>query len=261
MRNFRKIRSELIKLMSTKVFLIVALLIVPFQALLAYVSGRQVLSCGLDAVPDESNNLIEAMPPLEYFGFDVTAFALIPLIVMGALFGAMEFKRHCLRTSLIYMGGRNKLFAAKTIAVALLSFLLSFVSVFTSIAVTHLSFGDQGLMVGVFNAEVWRFIMTSSLALSCLTLLSFAMGFIFRSPVPVMIFLIVQAYNVGNLLAERFTVCKFLPVALCNSLIPSSPSAYTSSVAGSLAGLLSWIALFLIAGLLIMERRDVGGEY
>ncbi|MBQ1739510.1 MAG: hypothetical protein II108_04645 [Clostridiales bacterium] len=261
MRIIRNTGSEILKLISTKVFLIVAILIIPFQALLAYVSGRQVLSCGLDAVPDESNHLLEAMPPLEYFGFDVIAFALIPLIVMGALFGAMEFKRHCLRTSLIYMGGRGRLFAAKSLAVTIVSFVLSFASVFTSIAVTHLAFGEQGLTVGIFNSEVWRFIMTSSLALTCLTLLSFAMGFIFRSSVPAMIFLIVQAYNVGNLLADKFALCKFLPVALCNSLIPSSPSAYTSSVAGSLGALVLWIALFLVLSIVIMEKRDIGGEY
>lgn len=261
MRIVRKIKSEIRKLMSTKVFLIVAILVVPFQAILAYVSGKQILSCGLDAVPDETNHLLEAMPPMEYFGFDVVAFSLIPLIVMGALFGAMEFKRHCLRTSLIYMGGRRNLFMAKTLAVAAVSFVLSFLSVFTAIAVTHLSFGDQGLTIGVFNGEVWRFIMTSSLALMGLTVLAYAMGFIFRSSIPAMIFLIVQAYNVGNLLAEKFSICKFLPVALCNSLIPSSPAVYTTSVVRSVGVLALWIVLFLGMSVVIMERKDIGGEY
>lgn len=261
MRMIRKILSELFKLISTKVFLIVAMIIIPVQSALGFVSAKQILSVGLNAVPTKENNLIEAMPPIEYFGFDVVLLSVMALIVMGAIFGAMEYKRHCMRTTLVYMGNRRDLLISKTSAVALLSFVLSFVSVFMTILVTHMTFKDQGLPLIVFNATVWKFMMSTSISLTAVTLLSYAMGFIFKTAIVPMIFLIVQAYNIGELLASKFRICRYLPIHLSNTLIPSSPDIYSASPVKTFLILVVWILVFMVTGYMMFSRKDLRGEY
>ena len=261
MDMIKKILSEIIKLISTKVFLIVAVIMIPIQSALAYISARQILSVGLDAVPTEDNGLIEAMPPIEYFGFDVVMLSVMALIVLGAIFGAMEYKRHCMRTTLVYMGNRRDLLISKTSAVVLLSFALSLISVFTTILVTHLTFGGQGLPLVVFNSTVWKFILSTSISLTAVTVLSYAMGFIFKTSIVPMIFLIVQAYNIGELLASKFSICRYLPIHLSNSLIPSSPDIYSEVPVRTFLILLAWILIFMVTGYVMFSRKDLRGEY
>lgn len=261
MDMIKKILSEIIKLISTKVFLIVAVIMIPVQSALAYISARQILSVGLDAVPTEDNGLIEAMPPIEYFGFDVVMLSVMALIVLGAIFGAMEYKRHCMRTTLVYMGNRRDLLISKTSAVVLLSFALSLISVFTTILVTHLTFGGQGLPLVVFNSTVWKFILSTSISLTAVTVLSYAMGFIFKTSIVPMIFLIVQAYNIGELLASKFSICRYLPIHLSNSLIPSSPDIYSEVPVRTFLILLAWILIFMVTGYVMFSRKDLRGEY
>ncbi len=261
MDMIKKILSEIIKLISTKVFLIVAVIMIPIQSALAYISARQILSVGLDAVPTEDNGLIEAMPPIEYFGFDVVMLSVMALIVLGAIFGAMEYKRHCMRTTLVYMGNRRDLLISKTSAVVLLAFALSLISVFTTILVTHLTFGGQGLPLVVFNSTVWKFILSTSISLTAVTVLSYAMGFIFKTSIVPMIFLIVQAYNIGELLASKFSICRYLPIHLSNSLIPSSPDIYSEVPVRTFLILLAWILIFMVTGYVMFSRKDLRGEY
>lgn len=253
--------SELLKLSCTKVCRIVTLLVIAVQSLISYVSARQILSVGLHAVPTETNGLLEPMPPIEYMGFDVIMFATIPMIVMGALFGALEFKQHCMRTTLLYFGSKSRLFWSKTLAVTLTAFVVSLVSSILTVTVTHLTFGADGLTPPVFNSTVWKFILMSAVSLTLLTLLSYAIGFLCHTAVVPLLFLIIQAYNIGNILADKFEVCRYLPVALCNGLIASSESSLSGVPLKNTVGLLIWIAIFAAASYAVFVRTDLQGEY
>lgn len=253
--------SELMKLCCTKVCRIVTLLVIAFQSLLAYVSAKQVLSVGFDAVPTAENGLAEPLPPLEYMGFDVIMFATIPMIVLGAIFGAAEFKQHSLKTTLLYFGSKRNLFISKTLAVTIVTFFISLISTVFTITITHFTFGAEELKPFVFNGTVWKFIILSALSLTLLTLLSYAIAFLCRTAVVPLLFLIIQAYNVGNMLAEKFEVCRYLPVALSNGMIASSENAMTNMPLKNTVGLLMWIVLFIAAGYIVFRKIDLQGEY
>ena len=101
----------------------------------------------------------------------------------------------------------------------------------------------------------------SAVSLTLLTLLSYAIGFLCRTAVVPLLFLIIQAYNLGNILADKFEVCRYLPVALCNGLISSSESSLSGIPLKNTVGLLIWIAIFAAASYAVFVRTDLQGEY
>lgn len=257
----QKLHSELLKIRCTTVWMVVAILVTAAQGFLAFVSAKQNLAVGLTATPETCPDLLEAMPPLAFMGFDVILFSTIPLIVLGAVIGAAEYKQHCLRTTLLSLGKKSDVFFAKTLALTMHALILAAVSVILTITVTHLTFGAEGLQPLVFTPEVWRYIALSITALTLLTILAYIMGFLCRSAVFPLLFLIIQAYNVGDLLAERFAVCRLLPVSLVNRLIASSESMLTNNPAQNILILLLWVAVTGIAAYLLFRKRDLRGEY
>lgn len=256
----RTLHSELLKLWYTKATRIVVLLVTLLQGGLAYISAKQILAVGLDATPETCSDLIGALPPLEYMGFDVVGFVTIPLIVLGSIYGAGEYKRHSMRTTLLSTCQKATVFTSKLFLITTVSFLLSFLSIFITITVTHATFGVQGLRLFAFNPMVWKFMMIGTIGLMLLTVLSFVIAFLFRTSIVPMLFLIPQAYNLGNVLAEHFHICRFLPVSLVNHLIASSESIFSSHPATNIAFLSIWI---LIIGMVAFARffiSDLGGE-
>ena len=262
MKRFRQnLCSELFKIGCTKVCRIVTILVTVMQGFLAYISAKQILSVGLDAVPDASNGLLEAMPPIEYMGFDVIMFSTIPMIVFGATCGASEYKLHGMRTTLLYLGDKKRLYAVKLIATTLFAFTISLVSVITTITITHLTLGKEGLVPLVFNVTVWKFIIMAVISITLTTLLSYVIGFLFRTAVVPLLFLIIQAYNVGDMIAEKFKVCRLLPVSLANRMIASSESMLSPHPVYNTLGLFIWIVVFAFAGFLLFRKSDLRGEY
>lgn len=262
LKNFRQnLFSELMKIVCSKVYKIVALLVIGAQGILAYVAAKQNLFIGLDATPETCPELIEAMPAIEFLGFDVIMFSTIPMIVLGAICGAAEYKMHSLRTTLLALGKKSRVFITKTIVVTLVAFILSLVSVIVTIAITHVTFGKEGLNPIVFNATVWKHISLSIIAITLLTVLAYVIGFLCRTAVFPMLFLIIQAYNVGDMLAERFEICKLLPVSLVNRMIASSESMLTPHPLQNIAWLLAWIVVVGIVGFFVFWKMDLRGEY
>lgn len=255
------LQSEILKMLHTTSCKVVISILILVQAFLAYVTAKQTMAVGLDAVPDEFNGLLEAMPPIEFMGFDCVMLGTIPLIVLGALWGALEYKLHCMRTTLLYFGNKKNLFCVKTIAVILLVFIIAFISTVLTISITHLTLGGQGLTPLFFNSKVWKFILMSVVSLTLLTVLSFFIGFLFRTSVVPMLFLVVQAYNLGNILADKFKICKYLPVALSNHLIASSDKIFTSAPWQNIIGLLIWSGVFAVISFIIFQKSDLKGVY
>lgn len=258
---FMKLYSESLKLLYSKSTKIVAILVLGLQGALAYVSSRQILSVGLNATPETCRNLVEAMPPLEYMGFDVAFFGTIPMIVLGALYGASEYKLHSMRTTLLYTGKKSQVFFLKLITITSTSFLMAFLSIIITINITHATFGDDGLKILVFNPLVWKFIFLATLSWTFLSVLSFVMSFFFRTAILPLLFLIVQAYSLGNLLAEKFSFGKLLPVSLANKLIASSESMLSIKPLQNIASLIIWVTLFGVLALFRFCKNDLKGEY
>lgn len=257
----RVLYSELLKIWYMKATRIVILLVTILQSGLAYVSAKQILAVGLDATPETCSDLIGALPPLEYMGFDVVGFVTISLIVLGSIYGAGEYKKHSMRTTLLSTCQKATVFASKLFMIIMFSSLLSFLSVFITITVTHATFGVQGLKVFVFNPMVWKFIIIATIGLMLLTVLSFVIGFLFRTSIVPMLFLIPQVYNLGNILAEHFYICRFLPVSLINGLIASSESIFSSHPVTNMVFISIWILMISVIAFIRFFFSDLGGEY
>ena len=157
--------SELLKISYSKLFKIVLLLIFIVQPFFAYLGTKAVLEFGLQATPENTPILAEAIPPIEYLGFDTVMLGLMPMIILGAVYGGSEFKNHQLRTSLLAYSDKKSLYFFKLMTLTILSLVLSFLSIIVTIEVTHVTLGNLGLSV-LLSSKVWYFICDTSMGKS-----------------------------------------------------------------------------------------------
>ncbi|MBQ9658500.1 MAG: ABC transporter permease [Clostridia bacterium] len=255
------IHSEMLKLWYSKITKIVLILVVVFQAFLTYTEIKQILEIGLDATPETNESLIEAIPPIEYLGFDSVIFGMLPMIVLGACYGGIEYKKHGMRTALLCCNNKKHVFLGKIITIAISSFLISFISVFITIVTSHITLGNRGLPLITFNKLLWKFIILATLSMSLITVLSFIIAFGTRSTIISLMFLIPQIYNIGNLLGEKFVIGKFLPIYLGNQLIATSEQVFTKHPLKNIALITLWIFFIGIISYFRFKKSDLGGKY
>lgn len=258
---FKAFYSEVLKFSYMKATKIVLAIVLVLQTGLAYIAAKQILLVGLNATPETNHNLLEAIPSIEYLGFDVTLLGILPMIVLGALYGALDYKFHSMRTSLLSINKKTNLFVSKFITIAITSWLISILSILLTIIATHIVLGDKGLDVFNLPMIVWSFIFRDAFAWTALTVLSFLIGFLCRSAIIPLLFLIPQVYNLGDLLAEHFYLARFLPFALGKGLIASSEQTLTTSPFSNITFLSLWIFLFGCLAYVRFVKSDLGEVY
>ncbi|MBP2623486.1 ABC transporter permease [Streptococcus oricebi] len=259
MQFLYSLHSECLKLYYQRATHIVLLFLVFFQSFLAFVGGKQILETGLSATPETNSQLAEAIPPIEYIGFDVTLFGIFVMIILGAIHGSKEYKRGTIRTSALSVSNRWTLFISKLLVWLVFTVVLSFVSIFVTIVMTHIALGKSGLPLYSFNPNVWLFILYATLSWVFLGTLSYFIALLFKNSVVSMLFLLPQVYNIGSFLATHFVVAKYLPVALGQGLIASSPAALTKQVGASIVILLSWCGIIGLIAFVRFVKNDIGG--
>lgn len=262
MKTFsRTIRFELTKICSIKVWWVICALVIVIQPLLALMAAKGYLQIGLDATTETHPGLVQSLPPLDYFGFDIVPFGLLPMVVFGGIIGASEYKHHQLRTTLLGQSSRIKVFFAKIIALLICSTFISCLAIFATVSIMHVGLGELGLHPVSLSTIAWQFIGFSVLAWVLLTILSFGIGIIVRNAIVPLAFLVPQIYNLGNYLAERWEWGEYLPVAAGNLLFvtPTAPFEH-DPLKGSIV-LLVWVMLTLITSYYAFIHSDVGGKY
>ena len=252
--------SELLKISYSKLFKIVLLILFIVQPFFSYLGIKAVLELGLQATPENTPILAEAIPPIEYLGFDTVMLGLMPMIILGAVYGGSEFKHHQLRTTLLANSNKKSLFFKKLMTLTLLSVILSFLSIIVTIEVAHVTLENLGLSV-LLSSKVWYFILLATLAWVSLTILSYFIAFLSRTAIASLLFLIPQIYNVGEFLSTHFEWGKVLPVALGNSFIASSETRFSSHPFWTVTVLFLWVFIFGLIAYRQFEKRDVGGKF
>ena len=257
----RNIQTELIKICSRGVWWVIGALVVVVQPFLAIIAAKGYAQIGLDATPETHPQLAEAFPPLDYFGFDVVLFGLLPMVFFGAIIGASEYKHHELRTTLLNISSRVQVFCAKVLALLICSTFLSFLAISATVSITHFALGELGLHPIYLSTIAWKFIGFSVLNWTLLTILSFGIGMLFRNAIVPLVFLVPQFYNIGSYLAQRWEWGEYLPVAAGNLLLatPTSPFEHEPLKGGIV--LLIWVMLALLTSYYMFIRSDVGGKY
>lgn len=263
MKTFhRTIQSELIKICSSKGWWVICALVVVVQPLFAIVVAKGYAQIGLDATPETHPDVLaEAIPPLDYLGFEVVLFGVLPMVVFGGMIGASEYKYHELRTTLLCQSDRNQVYLSKVFALLICSTFLSFLSIAATISTMHLSLGELGLHPFNLSSIAWQFIGFSALDWIFLTMLSFGIGMLFRNAIVPFVFLVPQVYNLGNYLAQRWEWGEYLPVAAGNLLIATPTDLLEHEPLKGGIVLLIWVMLALLTSYYTFTRRDVGGKY
>lgn len=260
-RFYRTVGFELAKISSSKGGYITALIVIILQPFLAIIEAKSIAVIGLEATPETCPQLAEALPPLEYMGFDVVLFGLLPMVVFGALIGANEFKNHNLRTTLLCQNNRSSVFLAKIVSLTIITVSVSIITNFLTIAATHIGLGEIGLNPFLLSPITWKYIGFTVIYWVLLTMLSFGIGMLFRNSLVPLFFLIPQVYNLGEFLAKRWDWGEYLPVAAGNLLI-ATPTDFLehNPVKGSII-LLLWVGVSISSAMYFFVHNDVGGNY
>lgn len=252
--------SEFLKIIYNKATQIVLPVIIIVQPALAYISAKQILYVGLEATPETDSNLLEAIPPIEYIGFDTILIGLFAMIILGSILGSSEFKKNSLRTTLLLQPNKMIFFKTKLLVSIIFVFIISFLSIFISIACSQYALGVSGLNPINLNSKVWYFIILGTISWTIVTMLSYFIAFLFKNSVAPLIFLIPQLYNIGEFLADRINIARFLPISLGQDLIATTPSRLTTTPGISVALLSLWVVLVAFIGYYRFIRKDVGTE-
>lgn len=257
----RTIYSEFLKLITSRVWLIILGLVLIFQPLLGILEAKQLIFIGLDATPETHPELLEAIPPLDYFGFDSAVFGLLPIVIWAGVNGASEYKYHSLRTSMLCTNKRIILFVAKLLTVLISTILVSFSSIFITVSITHFGLGSLGLHPLALSSLAWRFVWYTTIYWVLLTTLSFFIGLFFRSMIIPLLFLIPQIYNFGNYIAEKWDWGKYFPVAAGNLIIATPVKSSVHDPVKGILILCLWILFTMVIALYSFIHSDVGGKY
>ena len=252
---------EFSKLINSRGWWIVFGLVIVLQPLLGLLEADQLLSIGLDATPATHPDLLEAMPPLDYFGFDAALFGVLPIVIWGGISGANEYKNHNLRTTMLYSNKRKELFNAKLLTILISTISISFISICITVAITHVRLGSLGLNPFILSQTTWKFIGYTTLNWILLTVLSFLIGLLFRNMIVPLIFLVPQIYNLGSYLAEKWPWGEYLPVAAGNFIVATPVKSYPHDPAKGTLILLLWIFFSMLIAFYSFTRSDVGGKY
>jgi ABC-type transport system involved in multi-copper enzyme maturation permease subunit len=257
----RTVYSECYKLIASRGWWIVFGLVIMLQPLFAFIGAGQTAAVGLDATPATHPELIAAFPPLDYLGFDACLFGMLPMVIFGGIFGASEYKNHHLRTTLLSSNKRGELLTAKLFAFLIATVLVSFISIFVTIAITHIGLGDLGLNPLTLSPIAWQFIGYTVIYWTLLAVLAFSLGLLFRNMIIPLVFLMPQIYNLGNFLAEKWSWGEYLPVAAGNFLIATPVDAFSHAPLKGTIIIALWLGVTLTIALYAFMKSDVGGKY
>ncbi len=126
---------------------------------------------------------------------------------------------------------------------------------------THYVLGQDGLLLFSLNGTVWFYIFLASIAWTLLGLLAYIMALAFKTAIVPLLFLLPQVYNLGTFLANYISAAKFLPVALGQGLIATSPQILEHNSLQNILLLLFWNFSFLALAIYRLLKSDiVGGE-
>lgn len=255
------LRTQFSHIMTKRIWWVVGILVFLIQPLLAFISAKQLIQIGLDATPETHPQLAQALPPVDYLGFEVTGFGIMAMVALGAVLGAEEYKNHQLRTSFLCNNKRKLFFFSKGLVMLFTLAVVSFISIFLTVMFTHIALADLGLSPFKLSKTAWIFIGYVIVVWLLLTLLAFYLGMIFRNSILPLIFLAPQFYIVGIYLMKHYSWGIYLPVA-AGQLLTASPTdtLVHDPVKGSMILILWTLASFLCA-MYFFTRRDVGGVY
>jgi len=272
----RPVAAEFSKILTTRMWWILALVLFGYIALLA--GGLAALFGGLDSgaiSPDAMNagggtglTGVGSIPPLIY-SFAASVGYVFP-VLLGALATTGEFRHQTLTPTFLATPKRGRVLGAKTIALFVVGAALGVVGLAASVGVGALVLGGFGVDPLLADGETWALIGRTVLAMAVWAVIGVGLGVLVPSQVASIVIVLAFTQFVEPLLrfASTFTqvtadIGKFLPGAASDALVGASfftlaspGGALLTSWQGAIV-LLAYGLLATVLGYFISWKRDV----
>ena len=272
----RPVAAEFSKILTTRMWWILALVLFGYIALLA--GGLAALFGGIDsgAISSDSVNTggggslagLGSLPPLIY-SFAASVGYVFP-VLLGALASTGEFRHQTLTPTFLATPRRARVLSAKTIALFVVGAAFGVVALAASVGIGALVFNGFGIDPLLADSATWALIGRTVLAMALWAVIGVGLGVLVPSQVASIVIVLAFTQFVEPLLrfASSFTevtadVGKFLPGAASDALVGASFFTLASpggAVLESWQGGLVLLAYGLLAtgfGYLVSWKRDV----
>lgn len=201
-----------------------------------------------------------------------TTFGEIVVAVLGALVITGEYSSGQIRSTLAAVPRRTRVFAAKSLVIAIWSFLLGVISLLLSWLVAAPFMGDEAPSFS--NTHIVGFIWGTGLAFAGIALLSLGMGYLVRSTAGAITVVVILLFIISiplSLMAMKWhwaaNVSSVMPSSVVQSVTDpftvsgqttwadTNPSLFlTHTQAVLIFG--AWVLVPLIAGWFVFSKRD-----
>ncbi|MET0955119.1 MAG: ABC transporter permease, partial [Cryobacterium sp.] len=231
----RPVAAEFAKILSTRMWWILALVLFGYIALLA--GGLSALFGGVDSgaiSPDSVSSgggaglsTLGSLPPLIY-SFAASVGYVFP-VLLGALATTGEFRHQTLTPTFLATPRRGRVLGAKTIALFVVGAALGLVGLAASVGVGALVFNGFGIDPLLADGETWALIGRTVLAMALWAVIGVGLGVLVPSQVASIVIVLAFTQFIEPLLrfASTFTqvtadIGKFLPGAASDALVGAS---------------------------------------
>lgn len=206
--------------------------------------------------------------------FDATAMSLrgvvnvgeLIIVVIGALMITSEYGTRMISTSLTAMPRRGVLYAAKAVVLAGVTFTVALVTAFASFFAGQAVLGPAYGGASIASPDALRAVLLSAVFVTCCALLAFGLGAVIRytaGAITTLYGLVFVIPLLAQVLPTNWfhDVARWLPGGpALDPIIAASPAAhqanYLFGAYGELAVFAGYAAVALIAGCLLLRRRD-----
>lgn len=267
------LRSELIKLTSTRLWWILALVLLGYVAftsgLLAGLFGA--LGDQLSATPNAPTLPPESLPPIVYS--TVTAVGYVIPLILGAMSVTSEFRYQTLTPTFLAVPRRGRALAAKLAVLAMAGAGLGVVGIVASVGVGASVLALTGHATMLDSADTWLLVGRAILAMSLWAIIGVGVGSLIPNQLASIIVVLAFTQFLEPIL--RFgasiwdwtaAIGKFLPGAASDALVGSSIFTSLGASTTNVQSLEWWQgglvllgigAVLSVAGMLTTWRRDV----
>ncbi|MBN9141642.1 MAG: ABC transporter permease [Micrococcales bacterium] len=264
----RSLRSELLKISTTRIWWILAAILFGYVGLTA--AGMAALFTTIRQQPEGQLITAEMVPPLVYSV--ATAVGYVFPLLFGALATTTEFRHQTLTPTFLATPRRSAVLGGKVIAGAVWGVVYAVVGLLAAVGLGALVLAATGQETLLGDSDVWALLGRIVLAMMLWAMIGVAFGVLVSNQVAVIVIVLAFTQFVEPLLrlASSFwewsaRIGGYLPGAASDALVGSS--IFTAFSGAATADSLEWwqgglvlggyAALFLVIGGLTTWRRDV----
>jgi ABC-2 type transport system permease protein len=194
----------------------------------------------------------------------VSGFAQVFALVLGILAVTSEFRHGTITPSLLVVPDRVRLIVAKLGASLVVGFVLGLVATGLAGAIGAAILSHRGIDTGVTGSEAAKMIAGGTIATALYAALGVGVGALVRNQVGAIVGTLVYLFVLENLLqivkALRDPVAKYgfggIGLGLTGTADPGADHPPLGQVPAGLV-LAGYCAIFLLAGIAMMKRRDI----